>query len=80
MSAPSTSTPYRGSYTEIGASDDPHPRRSLRRFLIVSASIAIALVVMAVPSVFVSKKLAEFESENIFAMFREKPEVAIPAW
>jgi hypothetical protein len=78
-----TSSSYRGSYEEIG--DEGTLRRSrccrcLKRIGVVVAAVSVALVVGAVPSIFLSFQMVGQENQDTLSLMRDRPEVAFPTW
>ena len=79
-----TSSSYRGSYEEIGDDETAYRRsrccRCLKMFFVVVASVSAALIVTAVPSVFLSIQMVGLENQDTLTLMRDRPEVAIPTW
>ena len=78
---PLTSTPYRGSYVEIGGDDLLSRKRLwLKRFAVIAGTIVVVLIVSAAPSIVLTRRLIDAENYDLFTFLTERPDIVIPAW
>ena len=76
---PMTSTPHRGS-NRWTSPDSGLFCPTGCAVAVVLAVVVVALCLTLVPALLISRNMVQLKSEDIFATFKERPEVAIATW